>query len=210
MFKNACIVRPSLKNLGLLCSCLPTEIGPTQKIILPFCSSRFFFSKWWSNSCDGHYFQLIKKYHFSCRKIARSFDYKYCKPLYFRVFFISRFCKWKFICGNLNAQRITCSYVNAIYTNISRECWIHEQSNSQISAKIKFSRIIVHWQYSLFMRSICDPVYSSDVLKVSSDLKKKRGLTYLPTQSDINRRSTAKIFLRMAYKETDQNDQCFL
>ena len=37
------------------------------------------------------------------------------------------------------------------------------------------------------MYSISDPVYSSDVLKISPDLKKKeRKKTYLPTQSDIN------------------------
>ena len=49
--------------------------------------------------------------------------------------------------GNLNSQCTMLSYVNSIYLNILRECWICEISNSWISAKIKFSQIIVNLQY---------------------------------------------------------------
>ena len=42
------------------------------------------------------------------------------------------------------------------------------------------------------MYSYCDPVYSSDILKVSSDLKTK-GLTYLPNLVLMGR-STGDIF----------------
>ena len=37
----------------------------------------------------------------------------------------------------------------SIYSNISRECWIRETSNSQILAKLKYSRIIVSLQYPI-------------------------------------------------------------
>ena len=75
-------------------------------------------------------------------------QHEYCKMLYFRVFFILRFCDIKPFRGNLNSWCLMLSYVNIIYSNISWECWIHETSNSQILVKIKFSRIIASLQYS--------------------------------------------------------------
>ena len=71
----------------------------------------------------------------------------YCKPLYFHVYFISRFCDLRLFRGNLNSRCMMFSYLNSIHANISRECWIREGSNSRILAKIKFSRIIVNLQY---------------------------------------------------------------
>ena len=78
----------------------------------------------------------------------------YCKSLYFHVFFMSQFCDWKLICGNLNSRCMLLSYVNSIHPNISRECWIGKGSNLQIFAKIKFSRIIVNLLYFL----LCFPI----------------------------------------------------
>ena len=87
------------------------------------------------------------RYVFRCRGFVKKI-YGYCKPLYFRVFFISRFSDWKLTRGNLKSRCIGLSYVNAIHAHISRESWIRDGWNSRILAKIKFSRIIVNLQYA--------------------------------------------------------------
>ena len=61
----------------------------------------------------------------------------YCNPLYFRVFFISQFCDWKFVRGNFYSWCTMLSYMNSIHADILRELWIREWSNSRILAKNK-------------------------------------------------------------------------
>ena len=87
--------------------------------------------------------------NFVCRQslfLFVFFFFKFCKPPYFRVIFILRFCDLRHFRGDLNSRCIIFSYVNFIYENISRECWIRERSNSRILAKIKFSQLIVNLQ----------------------------------------------------------------
>ena len=94
------------------------------------------------------YFLLIFSYYLEhLRKYLKYMYGNYCKPLYFRMYFISRFCDLRLFRGNLNSRCMMFSYLNFKYANILWECWIREGSNSRILAKIKFSRIKVNLQY---------------------------------------------------------------
>ena len=147
------------------------------------------------------------RYHNDPKILDRQVLANYCKPLYFCTYFISRFCDLRLFRRNLNLRCMMFSYLHSIFENISRECWIREGSNSQILAKIKFSRIVVNLQY-IRVCTICRSYCICSYLVLSGPLFNYRK-TYKNSDTWKNCCNYPKIWLMLIFhrvmhpKETD-------
>ena len=75
-------------------------------------------------------------------------------------------------------KKKNCHFVENIFFQSDDQTLVTDTTFSSSKSIISVAEK-VYFKYSFFMYTICDPVYSLDVLKVSPDLYKKKN--YLPT-----------------------------
>ena len=137
---------------------LAVRIKKVWVLSYPLVAQRRLWSDWADAQTDLRLWWAHMPFCWFCREAAHfmnEFQYvHYCKSLYFRVFFTSRFYDSKHFGGNLISRCMMFPYVNPIYPNILRECWIRECSDLWIFAtEIKSSQKAVNLQYLVFVSS---------------------------------------------------------